>query len=276
LIAVKVTADKEIANMAFRCWQVGLHIQHARIAIVALQRERVGWALRRWWSIPLPDGAADRGIVIQPDRIVNALKSWRRELPLQHQVAMAFPASRTLQKAIPRPAMALRERDSTHWVASNMAKRMEMDAAALCFDYAPDEAQREYRVTVAQQRDVVALYQVAQRLTLQVTAITPDASALRYFLPYLTEPGQAVVWRDDDAWLWATSSNWGTTGFSQAATFSDLLSHIQQPLTRCTAQTVAQPSVDPWSTIVKRQPPLPPDSDAFAVAIALALGANAW
>ena len=262
--------------MAFRCWQVGLHIQHERIVIVAVQRERVGWALRRWWSIPLPESAAERGIVIQSDDMVNALRSWRRELPLQHQVALAFPASRTLQKTIPRPAMTLRERDSTQWVASNMAKRMEMDAAALCFDYAPDESPREYRVTVAQQREVVALQQVAQKLNLQAVAITPDASALHYFLPFLSEPEQGVVWRDADAWLWATSHHWGATDFSQATTLSELHPHVQQPLTLCTAQPATEPHLDPWSLIVKRQPPLPPDSDAFTVAIALALGANAW
>ncbi|KNC93604.1 hypothetical protein [Trabulsiella odontotermitis] len=262
--------------MSFRCWQVGLHIQHERIVIVALQRERVGWSLRRWWSVPLPDGAVDRGIVIQPDGIVNVLRDWRCELPLQHQVAMAFPAARTLQKAIPRPALTLRERDSTQWVVSNTAKRMEMDAAALCFDYTPDETQREYRVTVAQQREVVALQQVAQKLNLQVAAITPDASALHYFLPYLDLPEQGVVWRDADAWLWATDKSWGATGFSQAASFDELHSQVQQPLTLCTAQSAAQPHIDPWSIIVKRQPPLPPDGDAFAVAIALALGAHTW
>ncbi|KFC04731.1 PilM family type IV pilus biogenesis protein [Trabulsiella guamensis ATCC 49490] len=262
--------------MAFRCWQVGLHIQHERIVIVAVQRERVGWSLRRWWSIPLPASAAERGIVIQSDCMVKVLRSWRRELPLQHQVALAFPASRTLQKTIPRPAMTLRERDSTQWVASHMAKRMEMDAAALCFDYAPDDSPREYRVTVAQQREVVALQQMAQKLNLQAVAITPDASALHHFLPYLAQPEQGVVWRDADAWLWATNNRWGATEFSQAVTISELRSHVQQPLTLCTAQPATEPHFDPWSIIIKRQPPLPPDSDAFAVAIALALGVYAW
>lgn len=83
--------------MAFRNWRIGMHIQQDHIAIVALLHERSRWALRRWWSIPLMPGSVRQGMVVDVESLARQLQSWRRELPLQHQVCIAFPAARTLQ-----------------------------------------------------------------------------------------------------------------------------------------------------------------------------------
>ena len=42
--------------MAFKTWQTGVHIQQDRVLIVALDRVKSGWRLRRWWAIPLAEG----------------------------------------------------------------------------------------------------------------------------------------------------------------------------------------------------------------------------
>ena len=89
--------------MAFRNWRIGMHIQQDRIAIVALLFERSRWALRRWWNIPLTPGTVRQGVVVDVEALARQLQSWRRELPMQHQVCIALPAARTLQKRVPRP-----------------------------------------------------------------------------------------------------------------------------------------------------------------------------
>lgn len=95
--------------MAFRNWRIGMHIQQDHIAIVALLLERSRWALRRWWSIPLMPGTVRQGIVVDVESLARQLQPRRRELPLQHQACIAFPAARTLQKQLPRPQISLRE-----------------------------------------------------------------------------------------------------------------------------------------------------------------------
>ncbi len=97
--------------MAFRNWRLGMHIQQDSIAIVALLHERSHWALRRWWRIPLPTGLVRQGMVADVSALGSRLAAWRRELPAQHQVSIAFPAVRTLQKRLPYPRFALRERE---------------------------------------------------------------------------------------------------------------------------------------------------------------------
>lgn len=121
--------------MAFRNWRIGMHIQQDHIAIVALLLERSRWALRRWWSIPLMPGTVRQGIVVDVESLARQLQPWRRELPLQHQACIAFPAARTLQKQLPRPQISLRESEQATWIASAMAQQLEMPASSLCVDY---------------------------------------------------------------------------------------------------------------------------------------------
>ncbi len=118
--------------MAFRNWRLGMHIQQDSIAIVALLHERSHWALRRWWRIPLPTGLVRQGMVADVSALGSRLAAWRRELPAQHQVSIAFPAVRTLQKRLPYPQFALREREQATWVASAMSQRHEPAAGNAC------------------------------------------------------------------------------------------------------------------------------------------------
>lgn len=167
--------------MAFRNWRIGMHIQQDHIAIVALLLERSRWALRRWWRIPLMPGTVRQGIVVDVESLARQLQPWRRELPLQHQACIAFPAARTLQKQLPRPQISLRESEQATWIASAMAQQLEMPASSLCVDYVDARAVDGWRVTAAQRLDINALGQLASRLKLTVVGIVPDASALGAF-----------------------------------------------------------------------------------------------
>ena len=175
--------------MAFRNWRLGMHIQQDSIAIVALLHERSHWALRRWWRIPLPPGLVRQGMVADVSALGSRLAAWRRELPAQHQVSIAFPAVRTLQKRLPYPQFALREREQATWVASAMSQQLAMPASALCIDYAPTSRDDGWQVTAAQRLDINVLRELAGRLRLRVAAIVPDASALGAFFPW-TIPAQ--------------------------------------------------------------------------------------
>lgn len=259
--------------MSFRRWQIGLHIQQDNIAAVALLRERSRWSLRRWWRIPLATGIVEQGLIVQPEGVIAALSAWRRELPFQHQVRMAFPAERTRQKELPRPAMRLREPAQTRWVVNTVAQAFEMPPSSLQIDYTQDTSRNTYQVTAAQREDIQHLLTLIRVLKLQVTAITPDACALQHFFPWLAASDGGLVWRGDGYWLWATRHHWGY----QRVPFAELTQALPDacfPLVHCTAQMGDFPGFDPWSAISLRQPPLPAHGDDFAIAIALALGAS--
>ena len=219
--------------MAFRNWRLGMHIQQDSIAIVALLHERSHWALRRWWRIPLPPGLVRQGMVADVSALGSRLAAWRRELPAQHQVSIAFPAVRTLQKRLPYPQFALREREQATWVASAMSQQLAMPASALCIDYAPTSRDDGWQVTAAQRLDINVLRELAGRLRLRVAAIVPDASALGAFFPWVTAAEQGLAWRDEKYWLWATQEAWGCDACDAIGSLSQLAGQLQVPLRLC-------------------------------------------
>ena len=260
--------------MAFKCWQLGLHLQQDTVYIVALQRARCGWALKRWWQLPLPGESPTEQV---DNDLIAALMPWRRQLPRQHTISIAFPANRTLQKWLPRAAMTLRESEQTQWVASAMSQQLEMTATTICFDYHLAEPQQMWNVTAAQQHDVSRLQRLAQRLRLQAVAITPDACALQAFLPYLKVNDAVLVLFDRTHWLWASRDGWGHMTQDDAPTLLRLGERLgveTHRLVCCATEDPAGICFDPWAAVTQKQPPLPANGAEFAVAIALAMGAS--
>ena len=254
--------------MVFRHWQVGLHIQRDKVAIVALQRSKSHWRLCRWWCVPLEEGTVEHGQIMQPAALFSALRDWRKELPLQHDIYLSFPAERTLQKTLPEPAMVLREPQQAQWITNTMSQALEMAPDALCVDYAQDKAGRRCHVTAAQQQDIMQLRTLAAQLNLHVAAIVPDACALQQFLPWPGTPVRGLAWSDGEQWLWATEQGWGRCSRQDAPALSQLAARLDLPeeqLTSCS-------HFEPWQAVARLQPPLPDTAEDFAIAIGLALG----
>lgn len=259
--------------MAFKTWRTGLHIQQDKVLAVALVKEKAGWGLRRWWQIPLVPGIIRDGQILQPQQLVTALGEWRRLLPQQHQIFLAFPASRTLQRTLPRPEMTLRENEQVAWIHTAISRELEMAPDALRFDYTEDTFSHAFHITAAQNREIATLLDLAVALRLRLTTITPDAGALAHFLPWLSLPAQCIAWRDKDQWLWAMRHQWGRRTLAEAQTpdqLAALLALQPEEIVCCGSD-----SFDPWATLSYCQPPLPDNGGEFSVALALAMGEGA-
>jgi pilus assembly protein HofM len=257
--------------MAFGHWQIGLHIQQDSIVSVALTPGRAGWRLCRWWQLELPTGTVENGHLRMPQHLLTTLAPWRRALPQRHSVRLAFPAAKTLQKRVPQPAMRLRDSALTNWLSHTMARELAMAATDLRFDYSEDALSPAYHVTAAQHKDVAELLTLAKSLRLNLSAITPDASALQQFIPFLNPPAQCLVWQDDTQWLWATRTAWGRLSCDESVSFSQLAGRLGLPDEGVITCSDEMNAFDPWQAVAQRQPPLPMESAKFAVAIGLAL-----
>ena len=253
--------------MAFKTWQTGVHIQQDRVLIVALVREKSGWCLRRWWVVPLAEGIILDGKICQPEQLVDALRDWRRMLPHYHRVFLSFPAARTLQKSLPRPAIALRDSEQLSWLGAALSRELEMPADALCFDYAQDTFSNTFHVTAAQNKEVETLLSLAKTLRLRLVTITPDAGALANLLPAVA-PAQCVAWRDKHQWLWAMRHQWGRRFTTEAENVTELAA-----LLALTSEDIALFDAvrNPWETLVRCQPPLPECGADYTIALALAM-----
>ncbi|MDY1038070.1 DNA utilization protein HofM [Lelliottia sp. CFBP8978] len=256
--------------MAFKTWRTGVHIQQDRVIAVALTKERSAWYLRRWWQIPLLPDAIRDGQIVNPEQVVSALSEWSRALPRYHRIFLAFPAARTLQKALPRPGMRLNDSEQASWIASAMSRELEMAPDALCFDYVEDTLTQAFHVTAAQNKEVADLLMLAKTLRLNLTAITPDAGALTNLLPLLAAPVQCVAWCDSNQWLWAMRHQWGRKRHDEAENVADLAALLALNPQEIVLFDARQH--DPFSLISRYQPPLPENGADFTVALALAMG----
>lgn len=258
--------------MAISRWRIGLHIQQDGVYAIALMQEKSRSVLRRWWQLPLEAGTVIDGQIGQPERLHTALQAWSKTLPRRHQISLAFPAGRTLQKRLPRPTVRLGESAQLQWVTNNVARELGMPADDLRIDYTDDSLQPAWSVTAAQNSDVAALMTLADNLNLHLSAITPDACALQRFIPLLAPPLRWLAWRDASQWLWATRSDWGRRTYAEASTFEALAQVLGLPLAEGTLCDAGPDSFDPWSAIARLSPPLPENGTAWAIAIGLALG----
>lgn len=135
--------------MAFKIWQIGLHLQQQEALAVAIVRDAKECFLQRWWRLPLAHDIIKDGRIVDAQRLAKTLLPWSRELPQRHHIMLAFPASRTLQRSFPRPSMSLGEREQMAWLSGTMARELDMDPDSLRFDYSEDSLSPAYNVTAA-------------------------------------------------------------------------------------------------------------------------------
>ncbi|MEL4015482.1 pilus assembly protein PilM [Dryocola clanedunensis] len=276
--------DTEIVTMVINTWQIGLEIQRETLRAVAVQRQRQGWQLRHWWQLPVPEHTFRDGVVHSSESLIEVLAQWRRELPLRHQLRVAFPSQRTLQRPVPAPDNRLREPEREAYLAAAAARQLQMSPAQLSWDYGiqPQDADKRL-VTAARRSDVDALLHCFTKQRLFPATLTPGASVLSALSKFcLPDTPRLLVHREPDHWLWATAgepAEWGWVDSRQAATFADLCLHLHAaPQEIALSSALPEPlppgvqPLDAWRALARLQPPLPRHGGCFTVAIALAIG----
>ncbi len=262
--------------MIGRQWQIGLHIQTDSVMAVALTYERGGWKQQRWWALPLPPGEGEEQ---RREALIETLTPWRAQLPRTASIRLGFPAQRTLQRELPRPATALCEPECEAWLGAVAARQLSLPPDALAFDYAESPNGNAYAVTAARAAEVSELMNCARALRFTPAALTPDASVLAAFFPYAGDACQVVVAQSGAQWLWATRERWGvcaTPGAGGLAALGAQLGVQAQEIALCGAiqeKDGGWQTFDPWQAIARPCPPTPDAPWRFAVAIGLALGA---
>lgn len=65
--------------MAFRNWQIGLHLQQQEAVAVAIVRSAKECLLHRWVRLPLENDIIKDGRIVDVQRLANTLLPWSRE-----------------------------------------------------------------------------------------------------------------------------------------------------------------------------------------------------
>ena len=198
--------------MAFKIWQIGLHLQQQEAVAVAIVRGAKECFLQRWWRLPLENDIIKDGRIVDAQQLAKTLLPWSRELPQRHHIMLAFPASRTLQRSFPRPSMSLGEREQTAWLSGTMARELDMDPDSLRFDYSEDSLSPAYNVTAAQSKELATLPMLDSFLQRMIAFIDPPMCAQPGGLRRATPIHRSVLTRLCCAKSFAPCRGYGGSG----------------------------------------------------------------
>ncbi len=62
--------------MAFKIWQIGLHLQQQEAVAVAIVRGAKECFLQRWWRLPLAHDIIKDGRIVDAQRLAKTLLPW--------------------------------------------------------------------------------------------------------------------------------------------------------------------------------------------------------
>ncbi len=65
--------------MAFKIWQIGLHLQQQEAVAVAIVRGAKECFLQRWWRLPLENDIIKDGRIVDAQQLAKTLLPWSRE-----------------------------------------------------------------------------------------------------------------------------------------------------------------------------------------------------
>lgn len=266
--------------MAFHTWQIGLDIQNRQVCALALQPHRDGWQLRHWWQQRLPQDTLRNGVLQSSPELLTALTAWRQRLPRRYSLRVGLPARLVLQRQLPLPAQLLKEPALGRYVQAAAHRLFPLEPAALALDYRQDAQSGQLCVTAARLESIdhwaAPLLQAG--LKPQVFELTTEA--LRRLACQATlQDGAVLVLQQDNRWLWSDGHTAADNG--EATTLAALQQQAfpdARSVAWCTAEPCLLPAdasiFSPFDLFRYKQPPLPENPGAFALAVGLALRAG--
>ena len=266
--------------MAFHTWQIGLDIQNRQICALALQPHRDGWQLRHWWQQRLPQDTLRNGVLQSSPELRAALTAWRQRLPRRYSLRVALPVQLVLQRQLTLPAQPLSEPALGHYVRAAARRLFPLEPEALALDYRLDASGGQLCVTAARLEmiDQWAAPLLQAGLTPQVFELTTEALK-RLAQQAGLGTGSVLVLHQEGRWLWSDAQTAADAGEARSL---DALQQQAFPqasqLFVCASQPTAWPATatpfSPLDLIRYKQPPLPGNPGAFALATGLALRAK--
>ncbi len=89
--------------MAFKIWQIGLHLQQQEAVAVAIVRGAKECFLQRWWRLPLENDIIKDGRIVDAQQLAKTLLPWSRELPQRHHIMVGVSRQSHITAVISAP-----------------------------------------------------------------------------------------------------------------------------------------------------------------------------
>lgn len=117
-------------------WHIGIDLCQTTIQLVAARQNRKQWHLCECWQHPIPNEISNQSENEKRAILLDILVQWRRKLPKNCQVSIAFPSLRTIKQQIALPEQLTLQQPELGWYLQAQAKKLfPLNAEELIVDY---------------------------------------------------------------------------------------------------------------------------------------------
>ena len=183
-------------------WQIGLHINTARVSIVAVKAKRNRWSLQRYWLFTLKEPVFTlTGLLVNTGELRSILQVVRRQLPYRYSLRISFPTQCVLHRTLPLPTTSLTGGALERFVQLSV-ERLFSHLHELTWDYAlGPNTSTEISVTVTRYKTLNEYCALFKGVGLNLEVVELASSALYPLLA--TSNSNGLIVEDNGIWLWA-------------------------------------------------------------------------
>ncbi|EMH4150378.1 pilus assembly protein PilM [Providencia stuartii] len=196
-------------------WNIGIDLCQASIQLVATKQNRKRRYLCECWQHNIPNEITSQSEHDRYEMLLKILIQWRRKLPKNCQVSMAFSALRTLKQQVTLPEQVTLKQPELGWYLQSCAEKLfPLSSEDLVIDYRVID-NRAY-LNGVRKSEIVFWQNLLHDSGFLLTAIDVAPCVLRYIARYAGLPDESwLIHYRQGEWLW-------TGPVSQPATYNQI------------------------------------------------------
>lgn len=188
--------------MYSQLWHIGIDLCQTTIQLVAARQSRKHWHLCECWQHSIPNEIPNQSANEKRAILLDILVQWRRKLPKNCQVSIAFPSLRTIKQHITLPEQLTLQQPELGWYLRAQAeKSFPLSIEELAVDYRV--INRSAYLTGVRHSEVLFWQKLFQNSGFMLTAIDIAPCVLRYLARSAGIPDESwLVHYRQNEWLW--------------------------------------------------------------------------
>lgn len=184
-------------------WNIGIDLCQTTIQLVAAKKSRKRWYLCECWQQNIQNEIASQSENNKHAILLKILKQWRRKLPKNCQVSIAFSSLRTLKQQFVLPTQLPLQQPELSWYLHTRAEKLfPLNSEEMVIDYRIMD--NHAYLNGVRKTEITFWQDLLHKSDFLLTAIDVAPCVLRYIARYAGLPDESwLVHYRQGEWLWA-------------------------------------------------------------------------
>lgn len=213
-------------------WNIGIDLFQTTIRLVAAKQTRKRWYLCECWQQNIPNEISGQSENDKRDILQEILIQWRRKLPKNCHVSIAFSSLRTLKQQVPLPEQVTLKQPELGWYLQTRAEKL--------FPLNSEELVIDYRVinncaylNGVRKSEIIFWQNLLHESGFLLAAIDVAPCVLRYIARHAGIPDESwLLHYRQGEWLWSGTvsqpASYNQIQENERSTLSQMISQLQE------------------------------------------------